>query len=81
MKFLPNGFLIKRCLHSKKVKNFDAVIIGGGHNGLVAAAYLQKNGFQVFIFVLFYQLFLMVFFFSAFRFAFWKNEIRSEEQR
>ncbi|KAG8548913.1 hypothetical protein GDO81_023545, partial [Engystomops pustulosus] len=25
---------------------YDAVIIGGGHNGLVAAAYLQKSGVQ-----------------------------------
>jgi len=28
-------------------KTYDAVIIGGGHNGLVAACYLAKAGFQV----------------------------------
>lgn len=28
-------------------KSFDAVIIGGGHNGLVAAAYLAKAGLSV----------------------------------
>ena len=27
--------------------NFDAVIIGGGHNGLVCAAYLAKAGLSV----------------------------------
>ncbi|KAH9518498.1 Pyridine nucleotide-disulfide oxidoreductase domain-containing protein 2, partial [Bulinus truncatus] len=26
---------------------YDAVVIGAGHNGLVAAAYLQKSGFKV----------------------------------
>ena len=30
-------------------KKYDAVIIGGGHNGLVAAAYLAKAGKQVLI--------------------------------
>ncbi|KAM9327115.1 pyridine nucleotide-disulfide oxidoreductase domain-containing protein 2 [Gastrophryne carolinensis] len=41
-----------QCLHTRaysKVpgqlkRKYDAVIIGGGHNGLVAAAYLQKSG-------------------------------------
>ena len=28
---------------------FDAVVIGGGHNGLVAAAYLQKAGFRTLV--------------------------------
>ena len=28
-------------------KNFDCLIIGGGHNGLIAAAYLAKQGKQV----------------------------------
>jgi phytoene dehydrogenase-like protein len=28
-------------------KRVDAIVIGGGHNGLVAAAYLQKAGRQV----------------------------------
>ena len=30
--------------HLPKERNYDAVIIGGGHNGLVAAAYLAKSG-------------------------------------
>ncbi|MFN8348097.1 MAG: NAD(P)/FAD-dependent oxidoreductase [Spirosomataceae bacterium] len=32
---------------SLKQSNFDAVIVGGGHNGLVAAAYLAKAGKKV----------------------------------
>ena len=27
--------------------NYDAIVIGGGHNGLVAAAYLAKYGKRV----------------------------------
>ncbi|KAK7010382.1 pyridine nucleotide-disulfide oxidoreductase domain-containing protein 2, partial [Biomphalaria glabrata] len=26
---------------------YDAIVIGAGHNGLVAAAYLQKSGLKV----------------------------------
>ncbi|XP_015235672.1 PREDICTED: pyridine nucleotide-disulfide oxidoreductase domain-containing protein 2 isoform X1 [Cyprinodon variegatus] len=33
-----------RSNHSALKTNYDALIIGGGHNGLVAAAYLQKGG-------------------------------------
>jgi phytoene dehydrogenase-like protein len=29
------------------MKTYDAIIIGGGHNGLVAACYLAKAGFEV----------------------------------
>ena len=29
---------------SKNQKTFDAIIVGGGHNGLVAASYLAKAG-------------------------------------
>ena len=32
--------------HLPKERNYDAVIIGGGHNGLVAAAYLSKSGLK-----------------------------------
>jgi phytoene dehydrogenase-like protein len=31
------------------VKNYDVVIMGGGHNGLVAASYLAKAGKSVLI--------------------------------
>ena len=31
----------------KQAKKYDAVIIGGGHNGLVCAAYLAKAGQSV----------------------------------
>ncbi|MGH8883003.1 MAG: FAD-dependent oxidoreductase, partial [Stackebrandtia sp.] len=27
--------------------NFDVIVVGGGHNGLVAAAYLAKSGLKV----------------------------------
>src|SRR5215468_3329988 len=30
-------------------KHWDAVVIGGGHNGLVAAAYLAKNGLDTLV--------------------------------
>ncbi|XP_013880847.1 pyridine nucleotide-disulfide oxidoreductase domain-containing protein 2 [Austrofundulus limnaeus] len=33
-----------RSNHTSIKSRYDAVIIGGGHNGLVAAAYLQKGG-------------------------------------
>ena len=29
-----------------KRDNYDAIIVGGGHNGLVAAAYLAKSGLR-----------------------------------
>ena len=32
--------------HVPKERNYDAVIVGGGHNGLVAAAYLAKSGIK-----------------------------------
>ena len=30
-------------------KRYDAVVIGGGHNGLVNAAYLRKAGLSVLV--------------------------------
>ncbi len=30
-------------------KRYDAIIVGGGHNGLVAAAYLARAGRQVLV--------------------------------
>lgn len=39
---------ILRCQFSTVTKNkYDAIVIGGGHNGLVAAAYLAKSGKRV----------------------------------
>ncbi|XP_063347768.1 pyridine nucleotide-disulfide oxidoreductase domain-containing protein 2 isoform X1 [Pelmatolapia mariae] len=35
-----------RSSHTALKSNYDALVIGGGHNGLVAAAYLQKGGLQ-----------------------------------
>ena len=31
------------------MKSYDAIVVGGGHNGLVAAAYLARAGLKVFI--------------------------------
>ena len=31
------------------MKNFDVIIIGGGHNGLVASSYLSKRGKKVLV--------------------------------
>ncbi|XP_056148139.1 pyridine nucleotide-disulfide oxidoreductase domain-containing protein 2 [Lampris incognitus] len=35
-----------RLAHSAVKTQYDALVIGGGHNGLVAAAYLQKGGLK-----------------------------------
>lgn len=32
-----------------KIKNYDAIVIGGGHNGLTAAAYLGRAGKKVLV--------------------------------
>ncbi|MCS6976878.1 MAG: NAD(P)-binding protein, partial [Gemmatales bacterium] len=31
------------------MKNYDAILVGAGHNGLVAAAYLAKAGWRVLV--------------------------------
>ncbi|KAI1894321.1 hypothetical protein AGOR_G00114610 [Albula goreensis] len=37
--------IVSRTCHTTTLKTrYDALVIGGGHNGLVAAAYLQKGG-------------------------------------
>lgn len=36
-----------RCVPAKSEQHFDDVVIGGGHNGLVAACYLAKAGRRV----------------------------------
>ena len=41
---------LSRCVSTSsdlpKQRQYDAVIVGGGHNGLVAAAYLAKSGLK-----------------------------------
>ncbi|MBA2507176.1 MAG: NAD(P)/FAD-dependent oxidoreductase, partial [Nocardioidaceae bacterium] len=39
----------KRGAHVAAVKQYDAVVIGGGHNGLVAAAYLAREGLSTLV--------------------------------
>ena len=31
------------------MSKYDAIIIGGGHNGLVCASYLSKKGYKILI--------------------------------
>jgi len=31
------------------LKNYDAIVIGAGHNGLTNAAYLAKSGLKVLV--------------------------------
>ena len=33
-------------MSTKSSDEFDAIVIGGGHNGLVAAAYMAKSGLK-----------------------------------
>ncbi|XP_061914158.1 pyridine nucleotide-disulfide oxidoreductase domain-containing protein 2 [Entelurus aequoreus] len=40
------NLLESRGKHTASPSRYDALIIGGGHNGLVAAAYLQKEGLK-----------------------------------
>jgi phytoene dehydrogenase-like protein len=35
--------------HNQRADTFDAVVVGGGHNGLVAAAYLARAGLGVLV--------------------------------
>jgi len=42
---LPNFALIRK----RSVMNYDAIIIGAGHNGLTCAYYLAKKGKKVLI--------------------------------
>ena len=34
---------------NNRMKNFDVIVVGGGHNGLVAAGYLAKAGRKVLV--------------------------------
>lgn len=36
-------------MQNRTQKRFDAIIVGGGHNGLVTANYLQRAGFQTLV--------------------------------
>ncbi|XP_073690686.1 pyridine nucleotide-disulfide oxidoreductase domain-containing protein 2 [Garra rufa] len=44
------GFIsvTRRCSHSSTAlkPQYDAIVIGAGHNGLIASAYLQKGGLK-----------------------------------
>jgi ribulose 1,5-bisphosphate synthetase/thiazole synthase len=33
-------------MSTKSSDNYDAIVVGGGHNGLVAAAYMAKSGLR-----------------------------------
>jgi phytoene dehydrogenase-like protein len=39
----------QRAHHNQRADTFDAVVVGGGHNGLVAAAYLARAGLAVLV--------------------------------
>ncbi|MBI2364919.1 MAG: NAD(P)-binding protein [Deltaproteobacteria bacterium] len=38
------------------MEKFDVVVVGGGHNGLIAGAYLQKLGFGVCVIEQYYKI-------------------------
>ena len=40
-------FLSRQFSSKPKKTKYDAIVVGGGHNGLVAAAYLAKSGKSV----------------------------------
>ncbi|XP_012936360.1 pyridine nucleotide-disulfide oxidoreductase domain-containing protein 2 [Aplysia californica] len=42
-----SGAYSQQCRHMQLKTEYDAVVIGAGHNGLIAAAYLQKAGLNV----------------------------------
>ena len=55
-KHSPGGFwgarqavprLVSPLMATSNHRTYDAVIVGGGHNGLVAAAYLARAGLKV----------------------------------
>ena len=46
MKPFQEWFPVSNNLNSES-KDFDVVIVGGGHNGLVASCYLAKAGLKV----------------------------------
>jgi phytoene dehydrogenase-like protein len=41
------GFL--KCLQEEKMEQYDVIIVGGGHNGLLSGAYLAKAGAKVLV--------------------------------
>jgi glycine/D-amino acid oxidase-like deaminating enzyme len=34
---------------TREVRTYDAIVVGGGHNGLTNAAYLAKSGLRVLV--------------------------------
>nr|WP_310588080.1 NAD(P)/FAD-dependent oxidoreductase [Emticicia sp. BO119] len=49
IELVKSKFRQKSLIHSIKIMLYDTIIIGGGHNGLVAACYLAKAGKKVLI--------------------------------
>ena len=45
----PPGSLRYTCTMSKATHDFDAILVGGGHNGLVCAAYLARAGLKTLV--------------------------------
>ncbi len=48
MKFLRSlsPALTRQYATKPKKDSYDAIIVGGGHNGLISAAYLAKSGLR-----------------------------------
>src|SRR4051812_32444224 len=43
------GVFLFQIPRSSMASNYDAIVIGAGHNGLVTAAYLAKSGYRVLV--------------------------------
>ena len=49
MKALKGKSVATRCFSTHKTEKYDAIIVGGGHNGLVCANYLAKEKMKVLV--------------------------------